>query len=572
MSDQLGPESNKTFLDRGTVIALVLVGALWFGWSKWVETQYPSARKTAVPESASTVPGASGASPSGAEKLPSAATSSNTSQAIAPVNASAGTAVANATLGTESVLAPESFEAIETSQWVGRLSSHGMALVGTDLKNYKTRDDKPILIGTHTGGLFATKLLGASTPISFSLSKDGESAWVGTANLDGYQVIKRLELVKDGEAAGRALTVTTSAKGDLTKFPGFAVSISDVVQAPASSSFLAPSYDHFDWFVRHEDTKTRSIIAPDKPAVLEHKTVLSAALSSHYFTSAIADRSSLRPDFRAEAVAKTGEQYVSSGVLTYKPMSKSDEFKIEQVIFVGAKDMKALRAADAELAQVIDYGMFAVLAEPLLWLMRLFFSWFGNWGFAIIGLTIVVRAVVLPFNIYSFKSMKIMQQIQPQIQQARERYKDDPRRMNEEVMRLMKENKANPLGGCLPMLLQLPVFFALYQVLAMSMDLYRQPFIFWIHDLTVKDPFFVLPILMGISMFLQQKITPVADPQQAKILLWMPVVFSLLMFTLPSGLTLYIFVSTLFGIAQQYVLMRDKSPAQTQKTVHEAKA
>ncbi|MDZ4084899.1 MAG: hypothetical protein U1E10_18295, partial [Bdellovibrionales bacterium] len=201
MSDQLGPESNKTFLDRGTVIALVLVGALWFGWSKWVETQYPSARKTAVPESASTVPGALGASPSGAEKLPSAATSSDTSQAIAPVNASAGTAGANATVGTESVLAPESFEAIETSQWVGRLSSHGMALVGTDLKNYKTRDDKPILIGTHTGGLFATKLLGASTPISFSLSKDGESAWVGTANLDGYQVIKRLELVKDGEAA-----------------------------------------------------------------------------------------------------------------------------------------------------------------------------------------------------------------------------------------------------------------------------------------------------------------------------------------------------------------------------------
>lgn len=106
----------------------------------------------------------------------------------------------------------------------------------------------------------------------------------------------------------------------------------------------------------------------------------------------------------------------------------------------------------------------------------------------------------------------------------------------------------------------------------MSIDLYRQPFIFWINDLTVKDPFFVLPVLMGISMFLQQKITPVADPQQAKILMWMPVIFSLLMFTLPSGLTLYIFVSTLFGIIQQYVLMRDKSPAQPTKTVREAKA
>ncbi len=568
MSDQLGPDSNKTFLDRGTVIALVLVGALWLGWSKWVESKYPAAAPGATAE---------GTAPAVATNTEVATTGSTNDAAK---TAAHGQAVATVTPGnTANAAAPivsapavETFEAIETAQWVGRLSSQGMALVGTDLKNYKTRDDKPILIGTHEGGLFATKLLGSSSPISFSLAKEGDSVWIGTANLDGYQVIKRAELVKDGEAAGRALTVTTTAKGDLTKFPGFAVSIADVVQPPASSSFLAPSYDHHDWFVRHEDTKTRSVIAPDKPAVLDHKTVLSAALSSHYFTSAIADRSTLRPDFHAEAVAKVGENYVSAGSLTYKPMSKSDEFKIEQVIFVGAKDMKALRAADAELAQVIDYGMFAVLAEPLLRLMRLFFSWFGNWGFAIIGLTIVVRAVVLPFNIYSFKSMKVMQVIQPQIQQARERYKDDPRRMNEEVMRLMKENKANPLGGCLPMLLQLPVFFALYQVLAMSMDLYRQPFVFWIHDLTVKDPFFVLPVLMGLSMFLQQKITPVADPQQAKILQWMPVVFSLLMFTLPSGLTLYIFVSTLFGITQQYVLMRDKSSAQTQKTVREAKA
>lgn len=144
--------------------------------------------------------------------------------------------------------------------------------------------------------------------------------------------------------------------------------------------------------------------------------------------------------------------------------------------------------------------------------------------------------------------------------------------MNEEVMRIMRENKANPVGGCLPMLLQLPVFFALYQVLAQSIELYRQPFIFWIHDLTVKDPFFVLPIIMGVAMYFQQKLTPVADPQQAKILQWMPVIFSFLMFTLPSGLTLYICVSTLFGITQQYLFMRDKSAAQSSNNVHAAKA
>lgn len=556
---QMGPE-NKSFLDRGTLIAMVLVGVVWFGWSKWVETKYPTAKPAQTTATTATATG---------ENVAMDASKSQTTGSAA--SDKAGEAAAGKS--TESVtLAPESFEPIVTDHWAGQISSNGMAITGITLKNYTTRDDKPILIGSAAGGIFAANLVDAKQPLSFRIEKQGDGKWVGVSNQGAYTITREMELVRDGEAAGRALKVSTSVKGDLSQFPGLTTTVADLVQAPASSSFLAPSYDHYDWFVRHEDTNTRTIINPEKPEALDYKTTISAALSSHYFTAAIADQSPLRPEFKGESVSRKDDKLLSTGVLTYKPMVKSDEFKTEQVIYVGAKDVKALRAAHMELAKVIDYGMFAVIAEPLLWLMRFFFGWFGNWGFAIIGLTIVVRTLVLPFNIYSFKSMKVMQQIQPQMQQVRERYKDDPRRMNEEVMKLMKDNKANPLGGCLPMLLQLPVFFALYQVLAMSIDLYRQPFIFWINDLTVKDPFFVLPVLMGISMFLQQKITPVADPQQAKILMWMPVIFSLLMFTLPSGLTLYIFVSTLFGIIQQYVLMRDKSPAQPTKTVREAKA
>lgn len=556
---QMGPE-NKSFLDRGTLIAMVLVGVVWFGWSKWVETKYPTAKPAQTTATTATATGENVATDASKSQTTGSAASDKTGEAAAGKS-------------TESVtLAPESFEPIVTDHWAGQISSNGMAITGITLKNYTTRDDKPILIGSAAGGIFAANLVDAKQPLSFRIEKQGDGKWVGVSNQGAYTITREMELVRDGEAAGRALKVSTSVKGDLSQFPGLTTTVADLVQAPASASFLAPSYDHYDWFVRHEDTNTRTIINPEKPEALDYKTTISAALSSHYFTAAIADQSPLRPEFKGESVSRKDDKLLSTGVLTYKPMVKSDEFKTEQVIYVGAKDVKALRAAHMELAKVIDYGMFAVIAEPLLWLMRFFFGWFGNWGFAIIGLTIVVRTLVLPFNIYSFKSMKVMQQIQPQMQQVRERYKDDPRRMNEEVMKLMKDNKANPLGGCLPMLLQLPVFFALYQVLAMSIDLYRQPFIFWINDLTVKDPFFVLPVLMGISMFLQQKITPVADPQQAKILMWMPVIFSLLMFTLPSGLTLYIFVSTLFGIIQQYVLMRDKSPAQPTKTVREAKA
>jgi YidC/Oxa1 family membrane protein insertase len=171
--------------------------------------------------------------------------------------------------------------------------------------------------------------------------------------------------------------------------------------------------------------------------------------------------------------------------------------------------------------------------------------------------------------------MKAMQRVQPEMNRIKEKYKDKSADqkliMNQEIMQLMKQNNASPLGGCLPTLLQLPVFFALYQVLGQSIELYRAPFIFWIHDLSVRDPFFVLPVLMGATMFAQQRLTPTAmDPQQAKILMWMPVIFSLFMISLPSGLTLYIFVSTLFAIIQQYFFMRDKSTIQGR--VKEAKA
>jgi YidC/Oxa1 family membrane protein insertase len=162
--------------------------------------------------------------------------------------------------------------------------------------------------------------------------------------------------------------------------------------------------------------------------------------------------------------------------------------------------------------------------------------------------------------------MKVMQKLQPQMNAVRERYKDksneEKLQMNAEIMKLMKENKANPVGGCLPMLLQLPVFIALYQVLGQSIELYQAPFGLWIHDLSIRDPLFVTPVLMGITMFIQQKITPsTMDPQQAKIMMWMPVIFSFFMISLPAGLTLYIFVSTLFGIIQQFVFLRDRKPA-----------
>jgi YidC/Oxa1 family membrane protein insertase len=157
-----------------------------------------------------------------------------------------------------------------------------------------------------------------------------------------------------------------------------------------------------------------------------------------------------------------------------------------------------------------------------------------------------------------------MQKIQPHLQAIREKYKGDPLQVNRETMALMKEHKANPLSGCLPMLIQIPIFFALWKTIGSSIDIYQQPFFGWITDLSKHDHFFVLPILMGITMFFQQKLTPsTMDPAQQKILNFMPILFALFMLSLPSGLTLYNFVSALFGVVQQYFLLKDNSVKKT---------
>ncbi|HPI41018.1 MAG TPA: membrane protein insertase YidC, partial [Pseudobdellovibrionaceae bacterium] len=196
----------------------------------------------------------------------------------------------------------------------------------------------------------------------------------------------------------------------------------------------------------------------------------------------------------------------------------------------------------------------------LLYLMKFFQTLVGNWGFAIILLTLTVRVIVLPFNIMSIRSSKAMQKVQPLLTSIREKYKDDPLTLNKEMMSVMKQNGANPIGGCLPALLQIPIFLALYRVIGSSVELYQSPFVAWIGDLSSHDPFYVLPVLMGLTMFVQQKITPTPmDPVQAKVLAFLPIIMSLFMLQLPSGLTLYMFVSALFGIIQQYILMRDKN-------------
>lgn len=232
-------------------------------------------------------------------------------------------------------------------------------------------------------------------------------------------------------------------------------------------------------------------------------------------------------------------------------------------LFVGPKDIDILKSQGNSLEQSLDLGWFTVIAKPLLYTIKFFYSYVGNYGVAIIIITIILKALFFPLTHKSYKSMKGMQKIQPEMAKLREKYKDDRDTMNKEVMALYREHKVNPMGGCLPMVVQIPVFFALYKSLMFSIELRHAPFFMWITDLAGPDnlfgqllhlPFVIgpLPLLMGASMFVQQKMTPSQmDPMQQKMMLALPVVFTFMFLSFPSGLVLYWLVNNVLTIGQQ---------------------
>jgi YidC/Oxa1 family membrane protein insertase len=238
------------------------------------------------------------------------------------------------------------------------------------------------------------------------------------------------------------------------------------------------------------------------------------------------------------------------------------------ILYAGPKEYDRLKALNVGLEHIIDFGFFSVVAVPLFWLLKVFYRFLGNYGWAIVLLTLIVRIPFIPLVNKSQKSMKKMQELQPRMAEIREKYKKDPQRMQKEIMGLYKKYKVNPISGCLPIILQIPLFFALYKILLIAIELRGAPFMLWIKDLSAPDTLFghipswfpliggfaagPLPILMGFSMIIQQKMTPTSmDPAQSRIMMFMPIVFTFLFLNFASGLVLYWLMNNVFSIAQQ---------------------
>ena len=222
--------------------------------------------------------------------------------------------------------------------------------------------------------------------------------------------------------------------------------------------------------------------------------------------------------------------------------------------YAGPKNFNNLTALDERLSSVIEYGWFTFIAKPMFAMLQFIYSYVGNWGWTIVVTTILVKLVLLPLSHKGMVSMNRLKELAPKVKDLQEKYKDDKQKASMHMMELYKKEGANPMGGCLPVLLQIPIFFAIYRVLLNAIELKGSEWIFWIEDLSLMDPYYIIPILMGATMFLQQKITPntMTDPMQQKMFQWLPVVFTFFFLWFPAGLTLYWFINNLVTVAQQY--------------------
>ncbi|NCF35079.1 MAG: membrane protein insertase YidC [Gammaproteobacteria bacterium] len=282
------------------------------------------------------------------------------------------------------------------------------------------------------------------------------------------------------------------------------------------------------------------------------------AMIQHYFLSAwIPDQENKNLIYTIANTRRSPATYTiglrSQNLLV--PAGANGEFSSQ--LFVGPKIVNRLEEISPGLDLTVDYGVLTFLSKPLYWLLSWYHGFVGNWGVAIILLTLTVKAVFYKLSETSYRSMAKMRKVSPRLKTLKERYGDDRQKMNQAMMELYKTEKINPMGGCLPILVQIPVFIALYWALLESVDLRQAPFIFWIKDLSVMDPFYVLPIVMGISMVIQQRLNPPPpDPIQAKIMMALPFVFTIFFAFFPSGLVLYWVINNVLSIAQQWVITK----------------
>jgi YidC/Oxa1 family membrane protein insertase len=508
-------------MDKRSLTAIILCFLIFIGWQKFViEPQikkHPAAQVT------------------------------TTAQTTTPEQSAPQTGPPAAPAVPKQVIKPVETEPLQTGTGVAQVSNGSTFFAGWHLQNYKLNPGSKVVDDLH-------QIVGEPGDVGFAVDSP-EYAYLSsvqgklTKTAQGYLWTyedSNVKLTREITADPNQNFADVRVNAEFKKTPPHYAFISVTESAPE----------------KDEESRDRGLVYwTDKSiekALLSKKTELKQVRTpvkwigaqSRYFLLALVNQG---PDAQG-LLQPIGEHHARMSFV-YPISGKT--FSVPLRAFFGPKELKTLRSVEKTLDHTVDFGMFTFIAYPLLRLMKWIYTLVHNWGVAIIIMTFLMRLAVLPLVWKSQKSMKQMAKIQPQLQRIKEKYKDDKEALNREMLSLMKNHGYNPAAGCVPMLVQMPVFFALYEMLYSAIELYQAPFCFWIQDLSVKDPLYITPVLMTALMYFQTKLTPqaaAADPTQQKMMQWMPVIFGAFMISLPSGLTLYMLVSTAFGIIQQLIL------------------
>jgi YidC/Oxa1 family membrane protein insertase len=555
-------------INKRTILWIVFAVSLVVLWNDWmVSNGKQSMFSSAPPAKVATVPAAAKTANSDVPSLPGAQHAAVPGSTVVP--------------GAAPVAAPARPELVTITTDVVKadIDTVGGVIKRLELLKYRDAQDptkNQVLFNVDAKNTYIaqTGLIGSSPAGALPNHNTVFTPRPGARSLDGKDDV---QLVLDAEQGGVKLTKTyTFKRGDYVI--GMRNDVTNLTQAPVTAS-LYQQLEHDgnappggSWFMPTSFTGPTLYTSQDKYQKLtfekiekgtaEHSTKANdgwIAISQHFFVSAFLPPEKAPREIQTKKIDTN--LYAISNVLPLGTIAPGATVSNDSRLYSGPQDEKKLAGIAPGLELIKDYGWLTILAQPMFWIMDQLHTLIGNWGWTIIAFTILIKLAFFPLSAAGYKSMAKMKTVTPKMQAIRERYKSDPVKMNQATMELYKSEKINPLGGCLPIVVQMPVFIALYYVLQSSVEMRGAPWVGWIHDLTLPDPFYILPVLYAISMYITQKLSPApADPVQAKVMLFMPLAFSVMFFFFPAGLVLYWVVNNVISIAQQWVITKKLNP------------
>ncbi|QTD45357.1 membrane protein insertase YidC [Ottowia testudinis] len=546
---------------RRTILWVIFAFSLVMLWDQW---QVHNGRKATFFPSAS-APAARASAPAAAppaSSVPPAAGSAVASSGVPGATAGVSSVPANAAVP---------HERIEVTTDVLKLvfDSEGGAIVKSEfLKYHETgHADQPfVLLDTSANRVYQAQsgLIGGpfpthKTPMKFSGERqlaDGAGELVlrfESPEVGGVRLIKTYTL-KRGAYVIDVRHEVVNQGGQPVSPQLYVQLVRDGNKPPGESSF----YSTFTGPAFYTDAKKFqkvdfSDIAKGKAEFANSAPDGWVAMVQHYFASAWLPPAGMQRENFARKV--DDNLYAAGSIAPVGTVAPGAARAVDTRLFIGPQEEKVLESIAPGLELVKDYGFFTILSKPLYWLLDKLHGVIGNWGWSIVALVVLLKIAFYWFNAKAYQSMAKMKAINPKVMDLRERYKDNPQQMQMEMMRVYREEKVNPMGGCLPIVIQIPVFIALYWVLLSSVEMRGAPWILWIKDLSVRDPYFILPIVMTLTTLLQTALNPLPpDPMQAKLMWFMPLIFSVMFFFFPAGLVLYWITNNILTIAQQWVI------------------